>query len=142
MAKVAVAANGGGGVVRDGELYGALRRAHRLQMRMRALDGELSEAKTLIAGRARALAPKGPQAPLGATVSFRAGGVICTVSPRVEALIEERHVGRLRRLLGRRFHEFIKTRHSGSLRLLKNGAAREFLTLKELSPRIRLEETK
>lgn len=136
MSEVVFVAEGKMRRLKDEALSAALVRAVELQGMMRELEPEYSELREFISTRAKRAARK------GGSVSFRSSGVVCTVSPRLEAVVPEENVAALRRLLGRRFGELVKTRHSGSLALLEERGIRELLVLKELSPRFRLERLK
>lgn len=123
-------------VVRDRRLSEAIMRASELSRRARAMEPELSEARALIAGRAREFT--GP----GGTVSFEAGGVLLSVTARYEAVIPEDKVAEARRLLGRRFNELVrvKRKYRGTRGLLEEaggpgGPLEGLIIMKEASPR-------
>jgi len=90
-------------IIRDRRLFRAIRRASALNRRVRALEPELSEARTLIAKRAKDFSSRGK-------VSFEAGGARLSVTSRYEAMIPEGRVDEARRLLGRRFNELVRVK--------------------------------
>lgn len=123
-------------LVEDGRLSAAVLRAFSLYEEIKALEAELSEAREVIRGRAKAYTGQ------RATVSFEASGVICRVTERHEVTVPEGNVQELRRILGRRFKDLVSVRRKylGTRKLVEEAASHRevqgLIALRELSPQL------
>lgn len=120
--------------VRDRRLSLAVRKGFSLQKRAAEIEADLASIKSLISKRAKD-ALEGQKG----SVSFQTGRLTLRVSPRLETVVPEENVSKLRGLLGKSFRQFVRVKkiYTGSPALIGGADSRisKLITVKQLRPR-------
>lgn len=120
--------------IRDRDLSLAMKKGFTLQKRAAEIEAELEAIKALVAKKAQD-ALRGQKG----SVSFQTGRLNLRVSTRQEALVPEENVSRLRRLLGKTFHQLVREKKAYicSSKLIDGADSRisKLINIKQLKPR-------